>query len=229
MSLGLGIFLASLVIAAVMLRDKVRWGRLFIGLVLLLALAVSGFYLYNWYVYLPTYQKQYEDIALGMDRDEVLYIKGSPYSAYYPAYEQKLINEGAKEIEAFFQSLVETEDAYKKGLKLNDASSWTYSYYKTTLTVYFAKNGNVKRVICRSDPPAAMYASGCDSISGVRLGSTEANVKEVFGPPDDESISWSWKTLYFEKYNLGFSLAKQRVTNILIGQREDPVKDVSSN
>ena len=68
----------------------------------------AGFYAYNWYELLPTYQKEYEDVAIGMNRDEVRYVKGYPFSGYYPALEQKLINEGKNKLDVWLGSVVET-------------------------------------------------------------------------------------------------------------------------
>jgi hypothetical protein len=86
MSLGLGIFLSTLVLAVVILygltKDRWGWRRILKRTALtLLALAaiIGGVYFWN---QLPVPQTEYAGIRIGMTPDEVMYIKGFPPTVF---------------------------------------------------------------------------------------------------------------------------------------------------
>jgi len=94
MSLGLAIFLSTLVISAVLLY---HWGHLrakqpnfnwwkglkAVGIVAVAFILIGGAWLgYRYYENRPTTQTQYYDLALGMSMDDVLYVKGLPQNVY---------------------------------------------------------------------------------------------------------------------------------------------------
>ena len=151
---------------------------------------------------MPTHQSEYEDVAIGMDRNEVSYIKGTPFSGHYPTQQQKLIDQGKSKWDAFVATFIKTKEL-PKGLSINDAAYWTYELYDATLSIHFDGNDRVERVVCYSEK---QYRFGCDSVSNIHIGSGEDEVRKVFGTPDSETIKYGRKTLRFDKYNVGFTL-----------------------
>src|SRR5437870_4308170 len=100
MSLGLGIFLSSLVLAVVMLygltRDRWSWRGIFkrtalavLALVLITAAIIGGVELWNRLPATVTPQTEYAGLRIGMTPDDVMYIKGYP-----PEVFGELSNEG---------------------------------------------------------------------------------------------------------------------------------------
>lgn len=81
MSLGLGIFLSTLVVGLLLLqrwgylRKIAKYGLLFVAAVVVIG---AGFWGYNLYKNRPTKQNSYLDLSLGMSMGEVKYVKGWP-------------------------------------------------------------------------------------------------------------------------------------------------------
>jgi hypothetical protein len=128
MSVGLGIFLSSVVFALVIFyaitKNRWRWGRIvkrsalaLVALIVLTGVVIGG--LYFWKQLPPTIspQTEYAGIRPGMGPDEVLYFNGSPPAVY---------GEAEKEGKwRGFQPIIETKNL-EKGKLVQDYRVWSY-------------------------------------------------------------------------------------------------------
>lgn len=91
MTLGLGVLLSTIVVGLLLLyrwtRDRWNWRtaikRLSLGALGLLLIA-CGLFAYDKFQDRPVVQAKYHDIELGMTKEEVNYIKGSPTDVLVP-------------------------------------------------------------------------------------------------------------------------------------------------
>jgi hypothetical protein len=121
MSIGLGIFLSSVVFALVIFyaitKNRWRWGRALVALIVLTGVVIGG--LYFWKQLPPTIspRTEYAGIRLGMGPDEVLSINGYPPAVY---------GEAEKEGKwRGFQPIIETKNL-EKGKLVQDYRVWSY-------------------------------------------------------------------------------------------------------
>jgi hypothetical protein len=210
MSLGLGIFLSSIVFSAVILywitRDRWRWRSIArwiakaLGALLLLGtLSAGAVYAYLEYPEKPGRQEAYVGLKLGSTMQEVLYAKGMPSSVLDA--DQKLAN-------GFYT--VVAADKIPKGKTVQDYANWEYEAATTSdgrVSVAFAIGSNRVRAIgCYS---RTRYA--CPALVGIGPDDDEQSVLLKLGKPSDERLDGVTKSIEYPQFNLKFYLEKRRV------------------
>src|SRR6516164_9602484 len=139
MSIGLGIFLSSLVFALILLylttRDRWSWrriaSRVSVGALLVGLIGVVTVGIYAWDKFAPVAkQTEYAGLRLGMMMDEIKYVKGVPTHVY--EMEQEGEWKG-------FQRVIAV-DKIEKGKKIEDYNEWAYDDKAYRLDLTFDKN-----------------------------------------------------------------------------------------
>jgi hypothetical protein len=175
MSIGLGIFLPSVVFALVIFyaitKGRWRWGRALVALIVLTGVVIGG--LYFWKQLPPTIspQTEYAGIRLGMAPEEVLYINGSPPAVY---------GEAEKEGKwRGFQPIIETKNL-EKGKLIQDYRVWSYEQSSKHIDVTF----NLEKTAVVAIGCYSIDRQGrCPSIGGVKDGDSEQEVIRKLGTP----------------------------------------------
>ena len=216
MSIGLGIFLAAVIVSLTLLyinRRKdipqpvkgtnplslttMRKGFLIISSFSFVIIA--AFLLYSWISNMPKKQDSYEGIKLGASMNEVRYIKGRP------------INLAKHKVEAeygYFEPFVDSNKLDKND-SIDNYPRWNFNQ----ITINFDKpNGKVVAISCSAWQDSLRNDSyhNCEPLSGITIDMSEDYVKERLGKPDKEVITSS-KEMFFGKYNAKFLLDKQKV------------------
>jgi len=140
-------------------------------------------------------QSEYLDLALGMTKAEVVYIKGTP------------TNVAVADREDGREKMIKTENI-EEGLKIEDFNYWSYSGDKEQhIDIDFDKAGSgVIGIGCYS-----RSRQGCPSILGISTGNSEEDVLRRFGEPDTEEITNGVKTMYYEDSNILVNLKQEKV------------------
>jgi hypothetical protein len=175
MYIGLGIFLLSVVFALVIFyaitKNRWRWARALIALIVLTGAVIGGLYL--WKQLPPTIspQTEYAGIRLGMGPDEVLSVNGSPPAVY---------GEAEKEGKwRGFQPIIETRNL-EKGKVVQDYRVWSYEQSSNHIDVTFnPEKTAVVAIACYSIDRQGR----CPSIGGVKDGDSELEVVRKLGTP----------------------------------------------
>jgi hypothetical protein len=206
MSVGLAIFLGSVVLALVNLygitKDRWRWRNIakicalaVVTPVVLTAAAIGGLYVWSRLpstIYPPT---EYAGLRLGISPDEVLYIKGYPPEVLGAAL--KAEEDG---VWAGLQPLIMT-DSLKKGERVEDYKDWIYPDGFNHIDIAF--NGEKTALVsikCYSPDSRRR----CPPISGVAIGDSEQNVVRKLGPPGTSRIDGITKVISYP--NVGIEL-----------------------
>ena len=210
MSLGTGIFLSTLVLAAVVLygitKDRWNWRRIvkrtalvFLGLVVIGAAVVGGFQFWDQLPTKITRQAEYAGLRVGMTQDEVMYIKGYP-----PFVLAEEVNDPQWK---GFYLVVETKNL-EKGKRVIDYQNWSYKEYEHNINVTFneAKTA-VVAIQCNSIDK--LYR--CPAIGGVRDGDTEKEALRKFGNPSNSQIQGVAKTLTYRDLGIKLTLTKEQI------------------
>jgi hypothetical protein len=210
MSIGLAIFLSSLVFALVALygitRDRWGWRKIVrratLALLFILALGVLTFAGVHIWDRIPTSipkQTAYAGLRIGMPHDEVKYVKGYPPKVY---------GEAATEGDwKGSQPVIETK-TLEKDKRVEDYVDWSYDIEGGRIDVEFdpTKTGIIV-IRCYS----ADKLRRCPSILGISDGDTEQEVIRKFGKPEKSSIEGVSKSLYYTKAGIYFVLVKEQV------------------
>lgn len=221
MSVGLGIFLAAIIVSLTLLyinrrRDVAlsvkglkppRLSTLKNVLLIILSIAlaiVATVIVYFWISNMPRTQESYDGIKLGMAMNEVQYIKGMPSGLY---------KETSKDHRIDWLTLPDSNDS------IFNYPRWDFETDGVNIEIDFDKaNGKVVAISC-SIPPWIDYSDkgganlDCQPLSGITLGMSENVLKGRLGTPDTEVISSS-KEIVFKKYNARFLLDRQKVYSI---------------
>ena len=209
MSIGMGLFLSSLVLSIVILysvtKDRWRWKvgvkRTFFGflaIILLSAAAWGGLYIWKLLPTTITRQDQYAGVRLGMTPDEVMYVKGYPATVLAeevedPVWKGFLINIETKNLE--------------KGKRVTDYRYWAYD----NITVVFNKDRKaVVEVKCYSNNKL----SRCPSLAGVVDGDSEKEAVRKLGNADAAKIDGVAKTMRYSKFGIELILTKEQVYHL---------------
>jgi hypothetical protein len=184
MSLGLSIFLSSLLLGVVAIfiatKDRWNWKKIilwpFAGLILL----ATGFWLYNTIEQRPKVQAELWDIPLRATKSDVKFLKGAPSAPQ---------NAG-------------TEDNWEYRFE-NSGGGWNYIYR----VMY--EDGKVWSVQYLASSETA-FGPG---IQGIYVGDSLEKITQKFGSPSNVSSSKDeLKRLFsFIKYQLAFELKEDRV------------------
>ena len=140
-------------------------------------------------------QSEYLDLALGMTKAEVIYIKGTPTNVSNIA-----IGDGDKKV-------VKTE-SIEGGLRIEDFNYWKYNGDKEQhIDVVFDKDGReVIGIGCYS-----RSRRSCPSILSISTGSSEEDVLRRLGEPDTEDITNGVKTMSYKDSNVLVNLKQEKV------------------
>ena len=224
MTLGMGIFLSTLMLSAVIIYALTinRWdwrkiifrGFISVGVaVILSAIAVAVFILKDRFLPLAI-QKEYAGVQLGMTMDEVKYAIGYPDAVLEPNVETEGEMKG-------WQKIIATKDLKDK--KVDDYNDWTFDRSFGHIQTTFDKKE--KRLIA-----AECYSQNrlgdCPALYGIKDGDTEQSVFQRFGTPDNSKIDGVARMIYYERIGVFFYLAKKQV--YLLGINDTHFKYSSS-
>jgi hypothetical protein len=217
-SVGLAIFLGSVVLALVMLysitKDRWRWRRLvklcariFVTTFVLTGAVTGGLYVWS---RLPANiypQTEYAGLRLGISPDEVMYIKGYP---------PEVLGAAAKEDEWPGQPVIDTKNL-ETGQRIQDYKDWAYedSFNRIDVTFNAEKTGVVK-IGCYSNDRHRR----CPPIFGVADGDSEQDVILKLGPPGTSQITGVTKVISYPNVGIELWLSKERVYMLGINDRK---------
>lgn len=218
MSIGLGIFFASIVISITLLHinrqkniklptDSIKlqnlfFSRKFLMLTLLVSfVAVCTYFIYIFISSIPNKQDSYEGIKLGMTMKEVRYINGQP---------RELIKD-KQSIFGGFSSPIISSEAIDSTDSIFNYPEWIY---KNKAIKFDKANGSVVAISCKQFSAEAFINGeevSCSPLSGVVIGTLEDSLEERFGKPDISEIDGVTKIIEFKKFNTRFYLAERKV------------------
>jgi hypothetical protein len=212
MSIGLGIFLTSVVFALAMFyaitKDRWRWGRIvstFVALIVLTGVVIGGLYFWNQLPGTVSPQTEYAGIRLGMGPDAVLDINGSPPAVY---------GEAEKEGKwRGFQPIIETKNL-EKGKLVQDYREWSYEQSSNRIDVTFNPE---KTAVVAIDCYSNDRQRRCPSIGGVKDGDSEQEVIQKLGTPGTSRIEFgrngmtTTKIMNYPKVGIELWLSNERV------------------
>lgn len=182
MSLGIGIFLSTLVLAVVIMyaltMNRWDWRKIFvrtavsIGAVFVLSgIAVGLFLLKDRLLPIPI-QREYAGLHLGMTMAEVKYAIGYPEEVLEPDAETTGEYKG-------FQKLTAVNELKEK--QVEDYSEWSFSRSFGYIQATFDKqNKKLIAVECYSQK----REGACPAIYGIKDGDTELSVLQRFSTPE---------------------------------------------
>jgi hypothetical protein len=206
MSLGLGIFLSSLIFAPIALyaltRNSWNWRKIallsFVGTLVVGVLVVGLFFVSRYFLSLPSKQTEYAGLRLGMPMDEVIYADGVPDWVYEPTTEGEWKG---------WDRIVETKDL-EKGKRVQDYDRWSFTRVGSRIDVDFDKKTNeLIAVECYSEDKQ----SRCPLIEGIKDGDSEQDLLSRFGKPSTSKLDGVSKTIDYLELGVRFILTKQQV------------------
>lgn len=209
-SVGLAVLLSSLVLAIVLLygitKDRWAWRRILkrtalfcLALIVILTVSVGGSYVWN---QLPTSvprQSDYAGLRLGMNQDEVMYIKGYPPTV--------LAEEVSDPAWKGFFGVVETK-SLEKGKHVTDYRDWSYNEYESNINVAFNEEKTaVTAIQCYSKDKL----SRCPAIAGVSDSNTEKEAVRRLGHPSESQFQGVTKSIAYRDLGIKLTLEKELV------------------
>ena len=219
MSVGTAIFLSSLVFATVILygitKDRWGWRRMlkrtalaFAAIVALTGAMIGGLYFWNQFPIRLGPQNEYAGLRLGINPDEVMYIKGYPPSVLVeapkpPTSSQRNIFDDLP-IEVATSSL-------KDGKLVQDYPDWKYKTFQSSLYVTFdPKNRALIAITCYSDDQLRR----CPPMAGVSDGDGEQEVIGKLGPAEESRIQGLLKYLSYDALGVQLTLFRDKVQTL---------------
>jgi hypothetical protein len=210
MSLGLGIFLSSLVLSIVILygitKDRWSWPKIArrggLGVLTVVALIMviwAGIYFWNQLPGSVGKQTEYAGLRIGMAPRDVKYIKGYPPTVFGDA----------ETVEGKWpgKPVIETKNL-EQGKSVEDYRDWSYEISGGRIDVEF--DADKKAVIVIS-----CYSSDslrrCPSIGGISDGNSEQEVTRKLGKADVARIDGVTKSLYYKKLAIYLKLRQEQV------------------
>jgi len=213
MSLGLGIFLSTLMVGLLLLyrwtMDRWSWGRplrrLSIGIVLVALIGGASLLAFTAYTNRSTAQTSYYGVALGMTKDEVRYELGQPSNVTTPGDLT-----GAKPWERYSEVVPVGKIPGDK--QVEDYHSWSYDGPPRIDIDFDTASGKVISVGC--------YAGDahCNNVLTLSDGTSEHDVVERLGDPSKEQIDGATKIMSYRKLNLELYLTKEKVYMVKVRQ-----------
>lgn len=151
-------------------------------------------------------QTEYLDLALGMTKAEVLYVKGTP------------TNVSIGDTDDSGKKMIKTENI-DAAFKIEDFYYWSYSGDKEQrIDVAFDKGGSgVIGIGCYS-----RSRRSCQPILSLSTGNSEEDVLRRLGKPDTEDITNGVKTMSYKDANILVSLQQEKVYFIGIRSNSNP-------
>ena len=217
MSLGLGIFLSTVFLSLIYMLTKklLPWKKCikFIA-IFVLSIFIISFIIYfgvEKYKAYPRAVKEYWNIKIGDDSEDVLFYKGKPQDEFekFGGYALPDANNKSK------------WDKYKIPPNTKDAdfkTIWDYKEDDSYYRIEFTKDKKVKSVTCSGN-----FFWHCPSVSTISIGSSFENIVKIFGYPKEENYekSFGFRYLYYPEYNIKFHLEKNKVTKIMYLKHSD--------
>ena len=214
MSLGLGIFLASIILAMTLLyvvtNNRWNWKTgvyraaiFFAGLVALIALLGVSYFLYEALASRPKLQTTYADLKIGMSMSEVLYVKGRANSV-------EVLDNDSKYKDLYAVTQVKDLNSTQK---IQDFLVWGYNQDdRNRVTVFFDKRSKlINEIQCYS--PGSFY---CPPLLGISAGDNEDQVRRKLGAPSLEKIDGTVKTMTYQTLKVRFWLEQKKVYMIAV-------------
>jgi hypothetical protein len=210
MSVGLAVFLSSLLLSIVLLygitKDRWAW-RLFLKrtalvcltLIFGLAASIAGIYVWNQLPTAVARQTEYARLRLGMNQDEVMYIKGYPPSVLGEEV-------GDPAWKGFF-GVIETKNL-EKGKRVTDYRDWSYNEYESNINVAF---NDEKTAVVAIQCFSKDKLSRCPAIAGLSDGNTEKQAIRRLGPPSDSQFQGVTKWIAYHEQGIKLTLEKEQV------------------
>jgi hypothetical protein len=209
MTLGMGIFLSALILAAVIMYALTmnRWDRrkitlrtfISIGVAVLLSAGAAALFMLKDRLLPLSVQKEYSGLQLGMTMDEVKYAIGFPDAVLESEIETTGEFKG-------FQKITASKDLKDK--KVEDYSEWnfgrSFGYVQTT---FDAKNKKLIVVECFSRD----RGGACPAIYGIKDGDTEQSVLQRLSTPEKSQLDGVTKKMYYERIGVFLFLTKMQV------------------
>lgn len=218
MSVGTGIFLGLLCLAAVLLytrtRDSGRWRTILRWIAVILVTLLIAVAIWLGYSYIRGYVEsrprkvdRYAEISLGDSKEQVLYEKGTPSE----------VLEDSTEVPTDFRLNVEIAKI-PPGKHITDYKYWSYESPDVgRLDVDFSPTTQrVVRIFCYSTEQHE-----CPSLLNISRGETEDQVVDALGKPDHTKLDYSTKTLHYAEFHVAFYLERRRVYGFEVGARAD--------
>jgi hypothetical protein len=193
MEIGTAIFLSALIISGVLLyvfsRDRIRWGRLFgrLALVLIATICLIGGGLYGWYLWEGRRAAIHslDGVSLGESESDVIFKKGK--------VQKTCLMDGTKNIR-----LIEFSQKLPT---------------KEKVTMVETRDGVAKRIVLLGD----LGFSNLDGRNSVFETDTVDDVRKKWGQEDFiRSIDESSRLYVYRDYNLAVGLKNNQVEAIII-------------
>lgn len=211
MSLGLGIFLSTLLISGVLLyrwygdqwgiKRKLKLVAIWSTVIFLfVALVTWG---YKAYENFPRKQNKYYDLSLGMSKDSVKYVMGIPLNVLEESKDPKFSG---------WKTDIEVSKI-PDNKSINDYKYWSYDLGEGQPRIdvdFEAGTGKVKSIGCYSG------RGFCQSILGIYTGTGEDDVLEKLGKPTSETIEGVTKTMVYERFGIKLHLEKKKVYMLIV-------------
>lgn len=223
MTLGLGIFLSTLLVVSFLLFRSVgeRWEikkilnniaiTILKNLAIWMVSSICGIALVIWginyYINLPTKQTSYNGISLRMSKPEVRLAMGEP------------TNVG--EIDAKLGGVaihVTKASETPSGKSITKYDFWSYDINdeKVSINVTFdSALKNVKEISCYS------VTDYCQPILGISTGTSEESVVDKLGKPTKEKVDGAIKSMIYSNLNLKFRLENKAVYMLTVTTSEN--------
>jgi hypothetical protein len=219
MSLGLGIFLSSLLVVSALVyrwnRDRWNWrriGRWTAGVACLLLLAAAGLTLYAWLENQPGPQTEYYGIALGASRDEVTYRLGMPTGVYAPT--EGDCADPTQKPWCQWQEVIALSDL-PAGKRIHDYAEWFFEV-KPRVTVRFDGDGRVNGIECYWSEETYGVLDRCEDVLGLGTRATEETVISRLGEPQHAELDGFVKTMDYPQFNVQLLLTKGQVYMLVV-------------
>jgi len=158
----------------------------------------------------------YYGIKLGASKNEVGYALGYPAEVQEPfrpdpARGGMQVSNSLKLTKA--GDVEGTPSSLPGGSALKKYDEWHYKFGPDRVTVRFdPTDGTAMSVICTKE--GGLWGSKCRRILGVSNGSSEADVLNALGTPEDQKLTLIWKTMAYPSLGLTLLLTKGRVYSI---------------
>jgi hypothetical protein len=194
MSIGLAIFLSSLMFALIFLyhitRDRWSWhriGRKTVVVLLifggLITLAAGGIYSWIQFRHLKSKQTEYAGLRLGMTMAEAKYVKGIP--------------------DFVVDNTPIRTSNLDEGKKIEEYRDWRYA--DSTLQLVFNDDNNLLGAI------ACSSASACPEILGITIGDSEQQLLSKLGQPSTAKIDGLVKEMNYSSLGVLVDLRQQKI------------------
>lgn len=225
MSLGLSIFLSTLIVVGFLSFRRMGWEDWYLrkivkraviwmlGSLLLIALVTWG---YRYYESRPTKQTTYYGVSLGNSQEEVQYVMGQPSSV--GEKDKDPIFAGTFFEWAFNSTRTGKIPANKK---IFDYDEWSYDLGdndpRIHIDIVFAPDSKrVKEIDCFSSDKTY-----CQPILGISTGTSEEAVVKKLGKATKESLEFGVKTMLYCDLNIKIYLEKKAIIKIAVASPAD--------